>query len=117
MRGVERSLHVSLAQRDGPLCEVPHVDHLRRSLRRRGASTSPPRATRCGQYVKRPVGSCGPTISPGLYHECRPVESIAHDLPWRPPAARSSQLVTSSSARSPSFATGSSSSFGSVKSA
>ena len=31
-----------------------------------GARTSPPRAIRCGQYVKRPVGSCGPTISPGL---------------------------------------------------
>ena len=30
-----------------------------------GASTSPPRATRCGQYVKRPVGSCGPTMRPG----------------------------------------------------
>ena len=30
-----------------------------------GASTSPPRATRCGQYVNRPVGSCGPTIRPG----------------------------------------------------
>ena len=30
-----------------------------------GTRTSPPRATRCGQYVKRPVGSCGPTISPG----------------------------------------------------
>ena len=30
-----------------------------------GASTSPPRAIRCGQYVNRPVGSCGPTIRPG----------------------------------------------------
>ena len=29
-----------------------------------GTSTSPPRAIRCGQYVKRPVGSCGPTIRP-----------------------------------------------------
>ena len=29
-----------------------------------GTSTSPPRAIRCGQYVNRPVGSCGPTISP-----------------------------------------------------
>ncbi len=30
-----------------------------------GTSTSPPRAKRSGQYVKRSVGSCGPAISPG----------------------------------------------------
>ena len=30
-----------------------------------GTSTSPPRANRSGQYVKRSLGSCGPTISPG----------------------------------------------------
>ena len=30
-----------------------------------GARISPPRPSRCAQYVKRPLGSCGPTISPG----------------------------------------------------
>ena len=29
-----------------------------------GASTSPPSASRRGQYVKRSVGSCGPTMRP-----------------------------------------------------
>ena len=30
-----------------------------------GARISPPRWSRCAQYVNRPVGSCGPAISPG----------------------------------------------------
>ena len=37
-----------------------------------GARTSPPRATRTGQYVNRSVGSPGPTISPGRTFATRP---------------------------------------------
>ena len=42
-----------------------------------GTSTSPPRANRTGQYVKRSVGSCGPTISPGRTMNVRSAPNAA----------------------------------------
>ena len=40
-----------------------------------GTRTSPPRATRWGQYVNRPVGSCGPTMSPARTAVARPANA------------------------------------------
>ena len=40
---------------------------------------APPSAIRCGQYVKRPVGSHGPTIRPGRGMNA-PREARAHDV-------------------------------------
>ena len=77
MRRVERPAEVVLAERDDPLAEIPDVDDLRRPSGGAGARTSPPPATRCGQYVKRPVGSCGPTISPGRTIEARSPKTSA----------------------------------------
>ena len=49
---------------DEPVAEVAHVDELHLSLRRRRSEHVAAASDPCGQYVKRPVGSCGPTIRP-----------------------------------------------------
>ena len=63
--GVERARDAALQQRQHELRQVAHVDDLHGHEGSPGASTSPPRAMRRGQYGKRSVVSCGPTISPG----------------------------------------------------
>src|SRR5438034_820421 len=56
----------------GTLAAVPLERRADRVGERPGASTLPPRATRRGQYLKRSVGSCGPTMRPGLTRATRP---------------------------------------------